>query len=179
MHEEVIIAGFGGQGIMVIGQLLTQAGMMEGKNVVWFPSYGPEMRGGTANCTVIISSEQIGSPISANPHSIIVLNRPSLERFEKIVRPGGNIIVNSSLIRIESTRAEDCHVVKVPGNEIAAELGNLRVTNMVMLGSYIAQAETVALESALDALKEVLPERHHNLIPINQDALKRGAEYHS
>jgi 2-oxoglutarate ferredoxin oxidoreductase subunit gamma len=176
MHEEVIMAGFGGQGITMMGQLLAYAGMKEGKNVVWFPSYGPEMRGGTANCTVIVSDDEIGSPIATEPDAVVVLNQPSLEKFEPMVRKGGFVIINSSMIPIESARA-DCTVVYVPGNEIAQRLGNLRITNMVMLGAYLASTRCVPMETAKECLKDVLPIRHHKLIPINSQAIDIGAEY--
>jgi 2-oxoglutarate ferredoxin oxidoreductase subunit gamma len=176
MHEEVVMAGFGGQGIMMMGQLLAYAGMKEGKNVVWFPSYGPEMRGGTANCTVIVSDDEIGSPIATEPDAVIVLNQPSLERFEAMVKKGGVIVVNSSMIPITSTR-DDCRVAYVPGNEIAQKLGNLRITNMVMLGAYLELTECVPMATAKECLKDVLPVRHHKLIPINSQALDVGAEH--
>ena len=174
MHEEVIFAGFGGQGVMLMGQILAYAGMREGRNVVWFPSYGPEMRGGTANCTVIVSSEDIGSPISSEPNAIVVLNQPSLEKFEPITRKGGIIVINSSMIPIESTRA-DCRIFKVPGNDLAMELGNLRCMNMIMLGAYVESTGCVTMDAAKECLTEVLPARHHKLIPINSQALDIGA----
>ncbi|SDC02265.1 2-oxoglutarate ferredoxin oxidoreductase, gamma subunit [Candidatus Frackibacter sp. WG11] len=173
--EEVIMAGFGGQGVMLMGQLLTYAGMKEDKEVSWMPSYGPEMRGGTANCTVIVSKELIASPVVPNPTTAIVMNRPSLDKFESDIKEGGHLFINSSLIDKEAER-EDVEVVKVPANEIANELGNSKVANMVMLGAFIAKTEVVDFDSVMDALADVLPEHRHNLLPLNEKALKRGKE---
>ncbi|MEA4882171.1 MAG: 2-oxoacid:acceptor oxidoreductase family protein [Clostridia bacterium] len=174
MLEELIIAGFGGQGVMVMGQLLSYSGMFEGKNVSWIPSYGPEMRGGTANCAVVVSSEQIGSPIVTEPMSVIVMNRPSMDKFEPTLRSGGLLIYNSSLIDRTPARS-DLRVVAVPANEIAIELGVDKVANMCALGAYLAATRVVAMDSVVECLKKVLPERRHNLIPLNVDALHRGA----
>ena len=174
MVEELIIAGFGGQGVMVMGQLLSYAGLHEAKNVSWIPSYGPEMRGGTANCSVVISDERIGSPIVTEPMTAIVMNRPSLDRFEQAVRPGGLLIYNDSLIDREPQRT-DIRIIAVPAVEMARELGFDRVANMCVLGAYLAAAGVVALESVAECLKEVLPERRHDLIPLNVEALARGA----
>ncbi len=135
MEERIIIAGFGGQGVMAMGQLLTYAGMIEGKHVSWLPSYGPEMRGGTANCSVIVSSEPVGSPVVVNSTTAIVMNKPSLDKFEPSVNKGGRLFINSSLIEQKSKR-DDIEVYYISANEIADELGNMRVANMVMLGAY-------------------------------------------
>ena len=175
MVEELIIAGFGGQGVMLMGQLLSYAGLHEGKNVSWIPSYGPEMRGGTANCSVVISDEQIGSPIVTEPTTAIVMNRPSLDRFEPTVREGGILIYNSSLIDRAPTRT-DIRVIAVPANEIGAELGSDRVANMIVLGAYLAASGAVSADSVEAILPDVLPPRRHDLIPLNGQALKRGAE---
>ncbi|MCG8515184.1 MAG: 2-oxoacid:acceptor oxidoreductase family protein [Halanaerobiales bacterium] len=173
MKEEIIMAGFGGQGVMSLGRLLTYAGMKEGDEVSWMPSYGPEMRGGTANCTVIISSKQIPSPLSSQPDAIIVMNLPSLDKFAPCVKRGGAILLNSSLINKEVDR-DDVKIIKVPANQIANELGNTKVANMVMLGAYLAHKRIVKLETVKAALQDVFPARRHNLIPINQQALDRG-----
>ncbi len=175
MAEELTIAGFGGQGVMVMGQLLSYAGMREGKNVSWIPAYGPEMRGGTANCSVVISEEPIGSPIVTEPTTAIVMNRPSMDRFESAVRPGGLLIYNSSLIDRKPERT-DIRIIAVPAVEIAREVGSDRVANMCVLGTYVAATGVVSFESVAECLKEVLPERRHNLIPLNIEAIKRGAE---
>lgn len=175
MVEELIIAGFGGQGVMVMGQLLSYAGLHEGKNVSWIPSYGPEMRGGTANCSVVISTEQIGSPIVTEPMTAIVMNRPSLDRFEQAVRPGGTLIYNSSLVD-RAPKRTDIRVIAVPAVGMAQELGSDRVANMCVLGAYLAATNVVAPESVAECLKKVLPERRHGLIPLNVEALTRGAQ---
>ncbi|CCQ93558.1 conserved hypothetical protein [[Clostridium] ultunense Esp] len=175
MEERITIAGFGGQGVMAIGQLLTYAGMIEGKHVSWLPSYGPEMRGGTANCSVIVSSEPVGSPVVVNSTTAIVMNKPSLDKFESTVNPEGRLFINSSLIEQKSGR-EDIEVYYIPANEIADELGNMRVANMVMLGAYLEVTKIVDLESILEGFTKVFGENRAHLIPINKDALERGAE---
>ena len=174
MIERNIFAGFGGQGVLLMGQLLAAAGMMEGKNTAWIPSYGPEMRGGTANCSVTLSDQEIDSPLVSRPTSLIVMNRPSLEKFEKKVMPGGVIFVNSSMIDIKVTRT-DVQAYYVPCNEIAAELGNDKVANMIMLGAYLGKSKCVDIETVLEALLEKLGEKKAKLIPLNREALLRGA----
>ena len=175
MHEEVIMAGTGGQGIMIMGQLLAHAAMLEGRHVVWFPSYGPEARGGTADCTVIISSDEIGSPISPHPDTLIGMHQLLFGRYQPSVKPGGRLIVNSSLID-ESTIRTDCDALSVAANTIAEELGNARAANMVVLGAYIASTGAVSLDSVIASLPEVLPAHRHKLIPLNEQALRMGAE---
>ncbi|MFZ2330088.1 MAG: 2-oxoacid:acceptor oxidoreductase family protein [Atribacterota bacterium] len=173
MLDEIIIAGFGGQGILLMGRLIAHAGMLEGKHVAWMPSYGPEMRGGTANCTVIISSEEVASPVVPNPISLIAMNLPSLDKFEPLVEKGGTIIVNQSLISRDIYR-EDVQVVKVPANDIANELGNLRVANMVALGSYIAKSKSVKMQTVFEALEQTLGKSSEKIIELNKEALRRG-----
>jgi len=172
--HEIIIAGFGGQGVMSMGQLLTYAGMLEGKHVSFIPSYGPEMRGGTANCAVVVSDEEIGSPIVTEPNCVIAMNLPSLKKFEPTLVPGGLLLINSSLIKEESSR-KDIRVCRIAVNELAAELGNDKVANMVMLGAFLGATGVVAIDSVVESLKKVLPERRHNLIPLNKKALELGA----
>ncbi len=174
MVERNIFAGFGGQGVLLMGQLLAAAGMKEGKNTSWIPSYGPEMRGGTANCSVMLSDDEIDSPLVTRPTSLIVMNRPSLEKFEDSVVPGGSIFVNSSMIDIKVKRT-DVNAYYVPCTEIATELGNPKVSNMIMLGAYIGKSHCVDIETVLEALLEKLGERKAKLIPLNREALKRGA----
>jgi 2-oxoglutarate ferredoxin oxidoreductase subunit gamma len=175
MAEEIIIAGFGGQGVMSMGQLLAYAGMLEGKNVSWLPSYGPEMRGGTANCNVIISDDMVGSPIVTQASAVIALNRPSLDKFEEAVVPGGMLFINSTLIDRKAAR-DDIQVYYIPANEIADELGNSRVANSVVLGAYLAKVgNSVSPDSVIEALKKVLGPSKQDLIPLNEEALKRGA----
>lgn len=173
---DIIIAGFGGQGVLVLGQLITYAGMLEDKSVSWFPSYGPEQRGGTCNCSVVISDEEIGSPIVSKPTVAIVMNTPSLDRFEPLVAPDGLIIYNSTLISQKPKRT-DVQVVGVPANEIADELGNIRVANMVLLGAFIEATGLIEIVSVQESLRKVLSERHHHLIPLNMQALERGRAY--
>ncbi|MFW5980833.1 MAG: 2-oxoacid:acceptor oxidoreductase family protein [Halanaerobiaceae bacterium] len=173
MKEEIIIAGFGGQGVMSMGKILAYAGMKEEKEVSWIPSYGPEMRGGTAHCTVTISDKKIPSPMSSNPDTIIVMNFPSLKKFTSRVKEKGLLLLNSSLIDT-SVKREDVTVIEVPANNIARELGSNKIANMVMLGAYIGEKKLVNIETIKVALKEVLPERRHNLISVNKKALEKG-----
>jgi len=175
MQERVIMAGFGGQGVMSMGQLLTYAGMIENKNVSWLPSYGPEMRGGTANCNVMVSDEPIGSPIVTEATAAIVMNRPSLDKFEKDVIESGNLLINSSLIDRKSNR-DNVNAYYISANEIANELGNAKVANIVMLGAYLELTKAVKVESIVEALKKVFGESKSHLIPINVEALERGAQ---
>ena len=176
LNEKIICAGFGGQGVMSMGQLLTYAGMIEGKEVAWLPSYGPEMRGGTANCNVLISEALIGSPvINDDATTAIVMNLPSLTKFEKDVVKGGRILVNSSLIERKVSR-DDVEAYYIPANEIAVEIGNGKAANMVMLGAYLALVAPVTVESIIEAFKKVFGEKKAHLIPLNEEALRRGAE---
>jgi 2-oxoglutarate ferredoxin oxidoreductase subunit gamma len=176
MEQKVIMAGFGGQGIMAIGKLLAYAGMIEEKHVTWMPSYGPEMRGGTANCAVVVSDDEVGSPlISKDGTAAIVMNLPSLSKFEKELVPGGKLIINKSLIDVEPTR-KDLDVYYVSANELAMELGNAKVANMVMLGAYIELTKIVDVESVLHAFLKVFGENKTHLVPLNKDAMAKGAE---
>ncbi len=174
MKEEIILAGFGGQGIMLIGKLLAYAGMKEGFEVSWMPSYGPEMRGGTANCIVKISTKRIASPLSSNPDSLIVMNLPSLEKFESYMNNNGSIYFNSSLIKKELVR-KDINIVEVPANDIAKDLGNSKVANMVMLGAYLAKKDFISIDIVKESLSKVLSARRHNLLLMNEEALDIGA----
>lgn len=175
MTTEVIMAGFGGQGIMLIGQLLTYAGMLENKQVSWIPSYGPEMRGGTANCSVIVADEPIGAPIVTEPTALVAMNLPSLDKFESQLQPGGIVIINSSLIE-RSIKRTDIKAYLIPANEVAAELGNPRVANMVVLGALIAATGAVTPESVTKAFAKMFA-RKPELLQINEQAIKRGAEF--
>lgn len=175
MEERIVIAGFGGQGVMAIGQLLTYAGMIEGKHVSWLPSYGPEMRGGTANCNVIISSDPVGAPTVNISDSAIVMNKPSLDKFEPLSKENGNIFVNSSLIPGKVER-EDVNTYYIPANDIAAQLGNNRVANMVMLGAYLEITQVVKIDSILEGFTKVFGEERSHLIPINKEALEKGGQ---
>jgi 2-oxoglutarate ferredoxin oxidoreductase subunit gamma len=176
MQTEIVIAGFGGQGVLFAGQVLTYAGLDSGKEVTWIPSYGPEMRGGTANCTVIISDEEIGSPLVRNPKATIALNLPSLDKYEPLLTPGGVLIVNSSLVNREVQRL-DITSVLIPANEIAEGLGDKRMTNMVVLGALLHCLPILPVEAVEAALESHLPERHKRLLPVNFKALRQGAEF--
>ncbi len=174
--ERIIISGFGGQGVMSAGQLLTYAGMIEDKEVSWLPSYGPEMRGGSANCAVIVSDLPVGSPIiTSDATTAIIMNLPSLDKFEDSLVKDGLLIVNSSLIERKTTR-DDVRAYYVAANDIAQDLGNSRVANMVMLGAYLELTGLVKVESVIEAFKKVYGEHRHHLIPLNEEALKKGAE---
>ncbi|MEC9488070.1 MAG: 2-oxoacid:acceptor oxidoreductase family protein [Halanaerobium sp.] len=173
MKEEIIFAGFGGQGVMLMGALLTYAGMTDEKHVSWMPSYGPEMRGGTANCTVIVSDEMIASPVVDTPDTAIVMNLPSMDKFEPKVKPGGLLIYNSTLIERRPER-DDIDILAVPANDLANELGNIKVGNMITLGAYLGKKEVVGLDVVKKVLKKALPERRHDLIPLNEEALDKG-----
>lgn len=173
MLDEIIIAGFGGQGVLLVGRLIAYAGMLEGKKVAWMPSYGPEMRGGTANCTVIVSSDEVASPVIPNPMTLIAMNKPSLDKFESEVENGGTIILNESLIT-QDVKRSDVKVFKVPANEIANELGNLRVANMAVLGAYIAVRQSIKRETVFKALEETLGKKSEKIIELNKKAIERG-----
>jgi len=176
MQKEIIIAGFGGQGVLFAGQLLAYAAMDQNLHVTWIPSYGPEMRGGTANCTVVVSDDEIGSPMVSRPTAVIAMNRPSLDKYEQMVKDGGVLIVNQSMVDRELER-KGIRAVLVPGNEIAEELGDRRMTNMVLLGALLSNLEIMPTEAIEKALREHLPERHHKLLPKNLEAIQRGAAY--
>ncbi len=174
MHVETIIAGFGGQGILMAGQLLAEAGMLSGQQVTWVPSYGPEMRGGVANCAVILADDPIGSPVVGEPDVVIAMNRPSMEKFSTLVRPGGVVIINSSIME-NTIERHDVRVVEVPCNAIADELGSPRVATIVALGAFLEATKALEPSAIVEALRHVLPARRHNLIPLNEQALERGA----
>lgn len=176
MRYDVIIAGFGGQGVLLAGNLLSYAAIDGGKNVSYFPAYGVEKRGGTATCTVVIADGAVGSPIVGAPSALIVLDQGSLERFGARVRPGGVLITNSSLVDVSALGRDDIRIVQVPMNEIALELGDLRMVNMVALGSYVALTGVVGIDALAEALKDVLPERNHRFIPANVKAIEAGAQ---
>ena len=172
---DLIIAGFGGQGILSAGKLLAYAGMLEGKHVSWLPSYGPEMRGGTANCSIVISDDPIGSPIIDYPNALIAMNGPSLEKFEKKIAKGGLIITNSSLVEAKSQRT-DIEFVGVPATEMASDMGNLTYANIIILGKLLGKTGIVKNESFEAALKKVLPEKKHFMIPEEMKALVVGQD---
>jgi 2-oxoglutarate ferredoxin oxidoreductase subunit gamma len=176
MQTDIIIAGFGGQGVLTTGQLLAYAALDEKKEVTWIPSYGPEMRGGTANCTVVIGDEEIGSPIVKNPEAVIAFNLPSVEKYESLVKPGGVLVINQSMVEKKVTR-KDIKVVYIDANTIAEKIGDKRMTNMVLLGGLLANLPVLPIKAIEKALEQHLPERHKNLLPLNYQALKEGASH--
>lgn len=178
MYFDTIIAGFGGQGVMFIGNLLALAGMEEDKNTTYMPVYGVEMRGGTANCTVVISDEEIGSPITNTPVSAIVMNLPSLEKFGPRVAKKGLLIVNSSLVDMKAADFKSLDILGVPAIELAREAaGRDQLANMIMLGSLVEKSKVVSLDSVMKALEGSLPKRYHSMLPINRKALEAGARF--
>ncbi len=175
MREEVIISGFGGQGVLFAGKLLTYTGLESDLQVVYFPSYGPEMRGGTAHCTVIISDAEIGSPFIRNPSAAIVMNIPSLERYESLVKAGGILVVNTSLVDREPDR-DDIDVIAVPANDIAEQVGDKRLANIVLLGALVSRMEIVTLDAVEASLHKHIPENRRSLLEANIKALAQGAQ---
>ncbi len=176
MTHEVIMAGFGGQGVMAIGKILAETALKTGKNVSWLPSYGPEMRGGTANCNVIISEEEIGSPIVTSATAALVLNLPSLEKFENSIVPEGALLVNSSLINKEASR-KDIRTYYIPANDIASEIGNSKVANMIMLGAYLEASGAAQQQEVAEIIAELFGSKKPELVTLNKEALSKGAEW--
>ncbi len=173
MTEQIIIAGFGGQGVLTLGQLIAYAGMTEGNNVSWLPSYGPEMRGGTANCNVIVSSQPVASPVVTEADAVIVMNKPSLEKYESYIKPGGSLFINTSLIDKKATRT-DINVYGIPANDIAAKAGNSRVANIVMLGAYLKVSGALLRKSIDEAVKNMLGKKKAGLVSVNKTAMDEG-----
>jgi len=175
MKKEIIISGFGGQGVLSMGKILAYSGLMEDKEVTWMPAYGPEQRGGTANVTVIVSDERISSPILSRYDIAIVLNQPSLEKFEPKIKPGGILIYDGFGIINPPTR-KDITVYRIDAMDKAAEMKNGKVFNMIVLGGLLKVAPVVSTKGVEKALKKTLPERHHDLIPLNMQAVEEGAK---
>lgn len=175
MKKQITVSGFGGQGVLSIGKSLVEAGMDEGLEVTWAPSYGPEMRGGTANCSVVISDKPIGSPVFTHPTELIAMNLPALEKFEPKVVEGGLIIVNSSVVEQKVERT-DVKAYYVPCIDIATELGNTKVANMVMLGAYIKATGALKVETVQAMIKNMFTGRKAKLVPMNMEALQKGME---
>ncbi|HWR42535.1 2-oxoacid:acceptor oxidoreductase family protein [Sporomusa sp.] len=175
MRHEIIMSGFGGQGVMVMGQLLTYAGMLENKNVSWMPSYGPEMRGGTANCSVIITEGSVGAPIVTVPTAAVIMNLPSLDKFEATIKANGSLIINSSLVNKQVQR-DDIKAYSVPINEIANELGSIKMINMVALGALLAATDVVEKESLMNAFAKKFASKP-GMVPANQEALNKGYDF--
>ena len=176
-YYDVIVAGFGGQGVLAIGNLLAYAAMKEGRHVTFLPTYGVEMRGGTANCTVVISSKEIGSPIVQRPHAVISMNLPSLLKYGLRVLPNGLLMVNSSLIDPKEVSRNDVDLLTIPVNDIANQNGNPKLANMIALGAFIEKTKWVTFSSVFESFEKVFDERHHGLIPSNIKAIQIGAEY--
>jgi 2-oxoglutarate ferredoxin oxidoreductase subunit gamma len=175
MTEEIIIAGFGGQGVLSLGKILAYSGIMQDEEVSWMPSYGPEMRGGTANVTVILSDERISSPYLKVYDTAIILNQQSMDKFEKSVKPGGVLIYDPNGIIIHPTRT-DIDIYQVEGNRLATEMGNKKVFNMIVLGGFLKIKPIVKLDNVIEGLKKSLHERYHNLIPLNKEAITKGMQ---
>ena len=175
MTEEIIIAGFGGQGVLSMGKILAYSGIMQDQEVSWMPSYGPEMRGGTANVTVIVSDDRISSPVLNFFDTAIILNQQSMDKFEKTVKPGGLLLYDPNGITHHPTRT-DINIYKIEGARLAAEMGNTKIFNMIVLGAYLKVKPIVKLENVIRGLKKSLPERYHKLIPMNEAALTKGME---
>ncbi|HEY44076.1 MAG TPA: 2-oxoacid:ferredoxin oxidoreductase subunit gamma [Anaerolineae bacterium] len=173
MQTEIIISGFGGQGVLFAGQLLSYAALEKDLHVTWFPSYGPEMRGGTAHCTVIISDDEIGSPVIRNPTAAIVMNLPSLDKYEPLVKTDGVLVVNTSLVDRDPER-EDLQIELVPANEIAEELGDKRLANLVMLGALLNHLDVLSIDEVGASLKRHIPAHHRDLLQGNIKAMQRG-----
>ncbi|MBA7476074.1 hypothetical protein ES707_11449 [subsurface metagenome] len=176
-YEEIIIAGFGGQGIMLTGRLLAQTAMEAGKEVTYMPSYGAEVRGGTSNCMVIIAEKKIACPLVAKPDSLIVLNKASLNKFGPRLKNNGLLIMNSSLIDTEPQLDDSIEIITIPADELAVELGSPKSANMVAMGAYLQKRGQFTAEEAAQALPEVLARRYHKTLPVNTEALRRGAEF--
>ncbi len=175
MTEEIIIAGFGGQGVLSMGKILAYSGVMQDQEVAWFPSYGPEMRGGTANVTVILSEERISSPILNEFDTVIVLNQQSMTKFESKVKPGGTLIYDPNGI-VKHPARKDINIYKVEGSRIAIEMGNPLTFNMIVLGAFLQAKPVVKIENVKKGLEKSLPERHHGLIPLNLQAIQKGRD---
>ncbi|MCK5539160.1 MAG: 2-oxoacid:acceptor oxidoreductase family protein [Bacteroidales bacterium] len=175
MTEELIIAGFGGQGVLSMGKILAYSGIMQDQEVSWMPSYGPEMRGGTANVTVIISDDRISSPVLTEFDTAIILNQQSMDKFEESVKPGGVLLYDPNGISKHPTR-KDITIHSIEGASLAAEMGNTKIFNMIILGAYLEVKPLVKLENVILGLKKSLPERYHKLIPLNEEAIHKGMD---
>jgi 2-oxoglutarate ferredoxin oxidoreductase subunit gamma len=175
MNEEIIIAGFGGQGVLSMGKILAYSGVMQNMEVSWMPSYGPEMRGGTANVTVILSDSRISSPILKKYDTAIILNQQSMEKFEESVKPGGLLLYDGNGITRHPQR-KDINIYRIDATEEASKMNNSKTFNMIVLGAYLKIKPMVSMENVMAGLKKSLPERHHKLLPLNKEAIIRGTE---
>jgi 2-oxoglutarate ferredoxin oxidoreductase subunit gamma len=174
MYQGLIMAGFGGQGIISGGIMLAYSGMMDGLNVTFFPAYGAEMRGGTANCSVVISTDPVASPVVGNPDTVLIMNEPSLAKFEPMLKPGGRLFLNTSLVNSKPKRT-DIEVIPIAVNDIAEELGSIKCANMVMLGAYAQKSGAIKLETLKNNIKKVYPRAKEALIDMNKKAIEKGA----
>ncbi|MDB9822498.1 2-oxoacid:acceptor oxidoreductase family protein [Deltaproteobacteria bacterium] len=176
MLVKTAFAGSGGQGVLMMGYILSMSAMTDGKHVTYLPSYGAEVRGGTANCTVSISDEEIASPVASSPDFAVVLNKPSMTKFQGLIKSGGVMIINSSLVDSDSTR-KDIEVIKVPANDIAIELGNERTLNMIMLGAFVEKTGITTQDSIMKGLAEVLKGKKKSIMELNRKGMEKGADY--
>ena len=178
MNTNVIMAGFGGQGILMIGNLLSLAAMEEGRHVTYFPAYGVEMRGGTANCTVVVSDEEIGSPVVGHPEACVIMNGPSLEKYLPLLKPGGNLIVNASLVDPGKADRGDLRLLAVPANDIARDVvGSQQLASMVALGAYVSRTGVVSMDTLFGCIPKVVSKKYEKFIPLNVQALKEGDSF--
>ncbi len=178
MKEDIIFAGFGGQGIMLMGKALSYSAMKKGNFVTWMPSYGAEVRGGTAHSMVVISDTSIASPLVKEPSICVVMNKPSLQKFGDRVKKDGLLIINKSLVETPSLR-KDIDILEIPATDMASKLGNPRVANMIALGALLAKRDILQVQSLIDSLKNVIPEARKHMIPVNEKAVKEGYEFGS
>jgi len=176
MITKTAFAGSGGQGVLSMGYILAYAAMRDKMNVTYLPSYGAEVRGGTANCTVCVSDEEIASPVASSPDYAVVLNKPSMVKYQKLIKSSGIILINSSLVNGEPDR-DDIEVIKIPANKIALELGNERAVNMIMLGAFAAKTGVTSLESLIGGMSEVLKSKKAGLVELNRAGMEKGADY--
>ncbi|UCE66958.1 MAG: 2-oxoacid:acceptor oxidoreductase family protein [Candidatus Zixiibacteriota bacterium] len=175
MYQGIIMSGFGGQGIISGGIMLAYAGMIEGKNVTFFPAYGAEMRGGTANCSVVVSSDPVASPVVGSPDSLLIMNEPSLARFEDSLKPDGLMIINSSLVNSRSTRT-DITAIEIPVSDLAEEVGNIKTANMVILGAYAKKTGAVSIDALKNSIAKVYLRASESMVELNKKAIDKGAE---
>jgi 2-oxoglutarate ferredoxin oxidoreductase subunit gamma len=176
MYQGIIIAGFGGQGVVSMGILMAYSGMVDNKYVTFFPAYGAEMRGGTANCSVIVSTDEIASPVVGQPDSVVVMNEPSFSKFEPMIRPGGRVFINTSLVD-SRTKRTDIESIEVPANKIAEEIGTLKIANMVMVGTLIKHTGAIAQDAVLKSIGKVYSRAKPEILKMNEVAVQRGSEY--
>jgi 2-oxoglutarate ferredoxin oxidoreductase subunit gamma len=178
MTKKTVFSGFGGQGVLMMGYVLAVSAMRDGKEVTYLPSYGAEVRGGTANCTVVVSDEEIFSPVASSPDYAVIMNNPSLIKYEGMIKEGGTIILNSNLVVTVPPR-NDLEIVKVPANDIAKELGSERTINMIMLGAFVAKTKITSLDSIMKGLAEIVKGKKAGVMQLNRKGLDKGAEYAS